>query len=121
MESELFRVQSEGDVMVFTFLASQLSKEEDLKAVFSHLRERLDDLDVIKVVLDFKAVTFVNSSLLGQLVALKKFVDERHGALIVAQPSEDVMDTFRITRLDEYFEIHETLGAALDNLKHSIP
>lgn len=102
--------------MVFSFLEPHLSQEDVLREIFRELRDRLDDLDVVKVVLDFKAVTFVASSLLGQLVGLKKFVQERHGWLRLATATEDVMNTFRITRLDEYFEIHDDVAMAIASL-----
>ena len=116
MTTERFRIESQGDVMVFSFLQKHLSAEEELKQVFAELKQQLDDLDVVKVVLDFKAVTFVASSLLGQLVALKKFVAERHGWLRLATAGDDVMETFRITRLDEYFEIYDDIGGAIESL-----
>lgn len=115
-QPERFRITSDHDTMVVSFLESHLSREDHLQDMFKVLKQRLDEMDLVQVVLDFRAVTFVSSSLLGQLVGLKKFLDERGGTFRIAHINDDIKDTMRITRLDEWIEIDPTIEESIAKL-----
>jgi hypothetical protein len=55
------------------------------------------------LVLDFRAVTFFESAVLGRLIRVKQRLGP-HGRLKV-RLHPDMVDTFRITRLDQIFDI----------------
>jgi anti-sigma B factor antagonist len=75
------------------------------------LRSQLDqaiDRGRPLVVVDLRAVTFIDSTGLGVLIRASRRVDERHGALrlVVAEPR--ILKLFEITGLTELFSISST-------------
>ena len=67
------------------------------------------------VVLDLSAVTFIDSSGLGAIVAtMKLLAPERK--LVLAGPTPAVERVFRLTRMHTVFDLHPTLAAALESL-----
>jgi len=68
--------------------------------------------DIRRVVLDLSAVTFLDSSGLGALVAVMKLVGPRRG-FALAGVTEPVAKVLRLTRMDSIFAIFATPDAAL--------
>ena len=60
-----------------------------------------------KVILDFKAVEFIDSACLGILISLTRKLREQGGDMCLANLQEDVHSIFQITRLDKIFKIYE--------------
>lgn len=71
--------------------------------------------DIRCVVLDLSAVTFLDSSGLGALVAVMKLAGARRG-FALAGLTEPVAKVFRLTRMDSIFHIFSTADSALAGL-----
>lgn len=69
-----------------------------------------------QIIVDFSAVTFLDSSGLGALVGVLKKIGHR-GDLLVCGLSGDVHQMFRVCRMDRVFAIHRDLDAALQDLR----
>lgn len=69
-----------------------------------------------QIVVDFSAVSFVDSSGLGALVGVLKKMGHR-GDLLVCGLNEDVNQMFRICRMDRVFPIHRDVEAAIQSLR----
>ena len=65
-----------------------------------------------RVVLDLSLVEFLDSSGLGAVVAVMKFLSPEK-RLELAALTPNVARVFRLTRMDGVFRIHETLDSAL--------
>lgn len=61
-----------------------------------------------RIVLDLSPVRFIDSSGLGAVVGVYKFV-ERRGSLELACPSPPVQKVFNLTRMNRVFVIHDSL------------
>lgn len=68
-----------------------------------------------RVVIDFKDVSFLDSSGLGALTGVLKRVGHR-GDLVVCGLNSDVEQMFRICRMDRVFTIYKDEASALQNL-----
>lgn len=80
------------------------------------LRENLADLiaaDHTDLMVDLRAVRFMDSTGLGVLVGALKKVRSLGGNLELVIDRENVLKVFRITGLTQVFTIHETLDASL--------
>jgi anti-sigma B factor antagonist len=81
------------------------------------LAERLNELfdagDRV-VVVDLTAVSFLDSTGLGTLVAGRNRADEAGGQLPLVGSGDRVLKLFRITGLDEVFQIYPTIEAAIE-------
>ncbi|TQS70271.1 STAS domain-containing protein [Rhodobacteraceae bacterium] len=64
-----------------------------------------------RIMLDMSAVTFLDSSGLGALVAVMKSLSKDQ-TLELAAPSFNVSKVLRLTRMDTVFTIHATLADA---------
>jgi len=75
------------------------------------LKERLvEDLEEIQegswvIRLHMENVQYLDSSGLGMLVYLKKEIKLRHGKLHIDGLKDAVYNVFKLTRLDEFFEL----------------
>ncbi len=91
--------------------------EGDLDASNSaQLTSRLDGLlgsDVIKFVVDFDAVGFMDSSGLSAVITFLKHVRTYEGDVFLANLQPAVRRVFELTRLDQVFEICDSVEEAV--------
>ena len=98
--------QELGDRTVVTVDADRLDAAiaEEFKARIIGLAET----GKRRIVLDLSAVGFIDSSGLGAVVGVYKFV-ERRGSLELACPTPPVQKVFNLTRMNRVFVIHDSL------------
>ncbi|KQR17107.1 anti-sigma factor antagonist [Cellulomonas sp. Leaf334] len=80
------------------------------------LRDQLSELlerDRTDLVIDLRAVRFMDSTGLGVLVGTLKKVRLAGGQLQLVIDSERLLKVFRITALLQVFTVHDTIEAAL--------
>lgn len=80
------------------------------------LKDKIDKLldnDCIKIVIDFKNVTHVNSLAMGVLRGELKNTDSLGGYIKLVALNENVKSIFEMVGLDEIFEIYETIEEAI--------
>lgn len=97
--------------------------EERLTAVnaktFKDEVTALVDQGASMLVIDFKDVTFLDSSGLGALVGVLKKIGNR-GELAVCGLNSDVEHMFRICRMDRVFTIHRDVEAAVQSISERL-
>ena len=81
----------------------------------SAIRNLVDD-GRIRLVLDLRAVQFVDSSGLSVLVSTLKAVQSHNGRVVLLSPSDSVRSLIELTRLHQVFEIFEDRYAAISEL-----
>jgi anti-anti-sigma factor len=91
---------------------SRLTDEAKLEQLGSDLIKQLNDTTEERVILDFRSVQFMSSSMLGKLVQLQKKCKEFKVHLKLAAISPDIRQVFKITKLDKLFEIESDEAAA---------
>jgi len=67
----------------------------------------------VKVLLDLSEVRYMDSAGIGELVVSHKRAREKHGEVKVILPEGKAADQLRLTRLDEYFDIHKSEAEAI--------
>ncbi len=77
------------------------------------LVQRALDAGERKLLLDFGATGYIDSSGLGALVSISKKVREEGGELRLAGLNDDLRSLFELTKLDTLFAIAETPAQAL--------
>jgi anti-sigma B factor antagonist len=105
-------VSAAGEVCVVA-----LTGEIDAASV-GGLLGRVDDLAAsgsVEHVLDLGGVTFLDSSGLGALVALRRRLEADRGALVLACDNEVVLRLLRLTSLDTVLPVYKTVADALGN------
>jgi anti-sigma B factor antagonist len=71
-----------------------------------------------QLIVDFKDVSFLDSSGLGALVGVLKKIGHR-GELSVSGLSNDVKQMFRICRMDRVFKVYDDVDSAVQSMAES--
>jgi anti-anti-sigma factor len=68
-----------------------------------------------RVVVDFSEVIRLSSATLGMLVAIRKIVTRQDGQMRVTHIADDLIEIFRMTRLDVTLQVVESNEAAIES------
>ncbi len=105
--------QSNGDVTVVYFTESQIIDEGRIQQISEDLMAIADKAESGKLLLNFNDVRFMSSSVLGRLVKLNKKCKADKIKLKLCNIAPDIMEVFRITKLNKVFEIEKDEAAAI--------
>ena len=108
------RLEPMGDVTVVTFVDSKIVTEEDIQEVGEQLYSLVESEGHRRLLLNFSNVRYLSSAALGKLINLKKKVGLVKGDLKLCCIHPDLLEVFKITRLDQVFQISVDEATALD-------
>ncbi len=100
---------------VVTLADEKILDGEAIKALEDSIMPLIDG--AVNLVIDFSNVRFLSSAVLGLLIRITKRVNENKGRLKLCSISPRIFDIFKITRLDEIFEIYPDVKKAMQTLK----
>ena len=100
-------------VTVVSFIDTKIVTEENIQEVGDQLYQLVDVEGKRQLLLNFGNVQYLSSAALGKLINLKKKVGAVKGKLKLCCIHPDLLEVFRITRLDQVFEISPDEQAAL--------
>lgn len=103
------RTESKGRYLVVTILEERLGADRALS--FKESMSKLMDQGHSAFVFDLTAVSFIDSSGLGAILATAKRLG-RSGEILVAGASESVSTMFKLTRMDRIFPLFPTVEEA---------
>jgi anti-sigma B factor antagonist len=103
---------SKDGILTVCLTDSRLTDEAKLEQLGSDLIKQLNETTEERVILDFRNVQFMSSSMLGKLVQLQKKCKEFKVHLKLSAISPDIRQVFKITKLDKLFEIESDEVAA---------
>jgi anti-sigma B factor antagonist len=115
MEQETRRitVDKKGDYTVIGFRDTDILDQVNIHEMGKEMYAIVEGTPGIKLIVDFDGVLYLSSSALGKLISLKKKVEENSGTLKMCRIKPEIMEVFKITRLDTIFDIYPGLDAAL--------
>lgn len=96
---------AKDDILTIRILDERLVDPEQVKRVNDDVLAILGKTDEQQVVLDFGAVKFMASAMLGKLVALQKKCVEYKAKLKLASVAPEILEVFKITKLHKVFDI----------------
>ncbi len=111
----LLRLETIDGVTVVSFVESKIVTEESIQEVGEQLYSLVEEQGHQKLLLNFGNVQYLSSAALGKLITLKKKVGAVKGQLKLCCIHPDLLEVFKITRLDTVFEIYPEEQAALDS------
>ncbi len=88
-------------------------------AVIEALHQRIRDLigdGKTQLVLDFKKVQYISSSMVGVLVAAQQEVQTANGKLILSTLNERLVELLKLTRLESMFTVAPSARDALKSV-----
>ena len=78
------------------------------------LKEVVEKAAEEKFVVDFSQVNYLSSSALGMLIGLQRRVMQKKGQIKLSGIRPEIMEVFRITKLDTVFDIYKDAAAAVE-------
>src|SRR5882757_2370180 len=100
------RLENIDGVTVVSFVDTKIVTEENIQEVGDQLYSLVEDDGYKQLLLNFGNVQYLSSAALGKLINLKKKVGAVKGKLKLCCIHPDLLEVFRITRLDQVFEIY---------------
>jgi anti-sigma B factor antagonist len=117
---DLYSVSVVDDIKVIAFRPTQILDALQIERMGADLKGIVDTDDVSRYIFDFSNVTYLSSSALGMLIGLQRRVVQNEGELKLAGIHPDIMEVFRITKLDTVFDIYKTTEAALEAFRKNL-
>ena len=100
-------VKKVADVTIATTLDMKLNDDLSIQEWGDQLIALFDDDACKKLLVSFERVLFMSSSALRALITLNKKAKEMKAALVLCGIDDNIMEAFRITRLDSVFQIEK--------------
>lgn len=99
-------------ILTVSFDDARILDETQLEKIGVDLVEMLNKTTEDRVILDFRNVKFMSSSMLGKLVQVHKKCQEFKVKLKLASIDPEIRQVFKITKLDKLFEIEADEASA---------
>jgi anti-anti-sigma factor len=105
--------RAEGAKLIVTLTDADIAGEPAIRATGERLTQLVYQ-GARYLVLDIKHTTYLSSAVLAMLITLHKLLDAADGAFVIRNPSDQVDELFRITRLSEILDLErEDHGSGL--------
>lgn len=118
-QPDYFRVESQGDCVVISFVSPRLSEEDNLEQLDHDMQALVDQYHVRQLVVNLAAVEYLTSAVLGKLITLNRRLHRKSGRLAICGAKDVVDDVFKATRLDEYFTMRPDVPSAVAHMAHA--
>jgi anti-sigma B factor antagonist len=103
---------SKDGILTVVFDDERILDETKLEEVGRDLLQKLEATTEERVILDFRRVKFMSSSMLGKLVQVHKKSKEFKVQLKLAAITPEILEVFKITKLNKLFDIEADEAAA---------
>ena len=111
--SERFVVTIDNGVHVVKITQSDVLDAFEIEQLKGELEAYVASVDGPRIVLDLGLVAHLSSSALGMLVAMKSLTEGNGGGLALCSLRPELMEIFRLTRLDKVLKIHGDASSAV--------
>jgi len=99
-------------ILTVLFMDARILDEAKLEEIGKDLIDLINKSTEERVILDFRNVQFMSSSMLGKLVLVQKKCREFKAQLKMCGISPDIREVFKITKLDKLFDIENDEASA---------
>jgi anti-sigma B factor antagonist len=107
------KFQEIEDVLVVYFTDAKILDETRIAQIGQELMTAVGSASQKKMLVNFQGVQFMSSAMIGKLVLLSKKCKTDEVTLKLCCIQANVMEVFKITRLNKVFEIHDTEDKAV--------
>lgn len=116
MEKKHIVVHFVDDALVAVCADMKLNDEVGIQAWGEELYSLVETMKTDKLVIDFSKVAFMSSSSLRVLITLNSRARNKKVKLALCGINANIMEAFKITRLDSLFKIKKTEDDAIKTL-----
>ena len=108
-------VKYESNAVVATLTSEKILEDQDIRDLEEALMPLIAQAETKNLVIDFSNVKFLTSSALGLLIRVSKRISESSGNLRLCSIDPRILEIFRITRLDNVFDIQPDTESAVES------
>jgi anti-sigma B factor antagonist len=108
------RYRTNNGVTVAGFATPYLQAEADIEKVGAELFDLVENKGLNRLIISFKGVRFVSSSMLAQVVKLQKAITRSKGRLRLCSLTPDLLDVVKKSNLDKLLDVVDDETAALN-------
>ena len=116
-DHSLLQVFERDGVTNVEFVESNILDEVCIRRIGDEITQIIERKGQPRLILNFQNVNALSSSALGMLITLNTKIGEKKGKLALACIKGPIVDVFRITKLDQAFEMHDSMASALTSLR----
>ncbi len=116
-DHSLLQVFERDGVTNVEFVESNILDEVCIRRIGDEITTIIDRKGQPRLILNFQNVSALSSSALGMLITLNTKIGDKKGKLALACIKGPIVDVFRITKLDQAFEMHDSMASALTSLR----
>jgi anti-anti-sigma factor len=98
------------------FILDGSLSQADTKIAKEYIAPFISDKSILKILIDFESVPFMDSSGIGVLVSFHNQMKEEERTLSFCNLGENLMEIMSTTRLDSVFNIFPTKDAAISGM-----
>ncbi len=113
-DSRLSVNKSDGATIV-GFVDRNILDEANISQIGEEIGDIVAEDPSPKLLISFDNVDHLSSAALGTLITINNKIKAKDGQLRLANINEQILEVFRITRLDRLFQIHEHTNDAMDS------
>jgi len=111
---EFYGARVVDGINVVTFRQGHILDAVAIDRMASNLKELVHAAPQGRYVFDFQHVTFLSSSALRMLIELQRLIGLGKARMKLAGLNDDLMEPFRQTKLDTWFDIYKNVEAAIE-------
>ncbi|MEO1525964.1 MAG: STAS domain-containing protein [Planctomycetota bacterium] len=100
--------ETKDDVLIVGFMDSKILDSQRIEQVGKELQDVVPKAVDKKLLLNFNGVSFMSSAMITKLVMLNKGCKAQGVALKFCEVSPNVLEVFKITKLNKLFDIQTT-------------
>jgi anti-sigma B factor antagonist len=116
-DGHMLSVYEEDGVQVVTFSQSHILDQSNVQQLGEDLDSLVDEHHYKYILLNFKGVTYLSSTVMGRLAGLLKKARAIGGEVCICAIEDDVQEIFDMLSYDKLFSIYKTQKAALKKMK----
>src|SRR3954470_15622828 len=106
-------VVQEKAARVVEFTNNKILDEGNIAEIGSTLNALIDETENPKLLLDFANVDHLSSAALGMLINANNRIRQKNGKFRLANIKPQILEVFKITKLDKLFKIHNSRDEAV--------
>lgn len=109
--------RKDGEVDIIELLDRNILDEAYIQQIGDEITALIESNPNPRVVIDFKNVEHLSSAALGTLINVNNKVRQKDGILRLTSIAPQLLEVFKITKLDHLFHIDSTTDDALKNIR----
>lgn len=111
-ESRL-RIRKQDQITIVEFVDRNILDEANISQIGEEIGGLVNEDPSPRLLISFANVDHLSSAALGALITINSKIKGKDGQLRLADINDQIIEVFRITRLDRLFQIHSSAREAL--------